>query len=415
MARGINEIALLRLEVLQKFVTKFTAPPNLILQNMFGSSDSPSSSIKWESQTGTRGLTPFVPPGSPAPQTSPLGVAQHSAEAAFWKEKMYFDEEFLNNLRKEGTESEYLETAARLARELAGLVNRADRRREWMFAKMMFDGSFSYYQTGGYKASVDYSIPATHLVTLGTDYKWNTGTKRNIIGDIIDGKKLIADDCGAQVNSAVCNSTVLRYLAMDPDIQTLLQKTAFGDGNLFSGSKNPIVGVNPNIIAGLLDIPNLVIYDEKYEVRANLTAVVTGGSTTVISVDDVTDFEVGETLRFHDISEGTHEDETIASIQVEAGTVTVSTAPTASFKAGEDRVSMTKPYIPDNKFAMIAPSVEGQPIAEYKRAPYGVPRKYGLSTDRNDEWDPEGVYIRVQDKGLPIMYHRDAHYVLTVE
>lgn len=415
MSRGSSEIALLRLEVLQKFVTKFTSPPNLVLQNMFASSTSPSSTIKWESQTGTRGLTPFVPPGSPAPQTSPLGVAEHTAEAAFWKEKMSFDEEFLNNLRQEGTEASYLEAATRLARELAGLVNRADRRREWMFAKMLINGSFSYYQRTGYKAEVDYDIPSTHLVTLGADYKWNTGTKRNIINDIIDGKKLISDDCGGQVTSAVCNSTVLKYLAQDPDIQTLLQKTAFGDGNLFSGSKHPIVGANPNIIAGLLDIPNLVIYDEKYEVRANLTAVVTGTTTTVCSVDDVTDFAVGDTLRFVDVSAGTYEDETIASIQVEAGTITVSVAPTASFKAGEDYVYTTKSFMPDDKFAMIAPTVEGQPIAEYKQAPYGIPRKYGLSTDRHEEWDPEVVYIRAQDKGLPIMYHRDAHYVLTVE
>ena len=155
MPAGSSEIPILRLEVLQKFVTKFMSPPELVLQNLFSSSPSPSSTIKWESQVGSRGMTPFVPPGAPAPRTSPLGVAQHSAEAAYWKEKMDFDEEFLNNLRQEGTEASYLAAAARLARELAGLVNRANRRREWMFAKMLFAGSFSYYQNHGYKVAVD--------------------------------------------------------------------------------------------------------------------------------------------------------------------------------------------------------------------------------------------------------------------
>ena len=414
MPRGSSEIPILRLEVLQKFVTKFTSPPQLVLQNLFPSSPSPSSTILWESQTGTRGLTPFVPPGAPAPKTAPTGVASHRAEAAFWKEIMDFDEEFLNNLRKEGTDAAYLDAAARLARDLAGLVNRANRRREWMFAKLICAGSFSYYQTTGTKIAVDYQIPSANQVTLGTDYKWSTGTSRNIIGDIIDGKKQIADECGGKVDYGICNSTVLKYLAMDPDIQTLLQKSAFGQGNLFSGSKNPIVGVNPNIIAGLLDIPNLLIYDEVYEVKNILTAVVTGGSTTAISVQDVSDYEVGGTLRFLDVSAGTYEDETISAVNVESGTLTVSTAPTASFVAGEDYVVMKKKFIPDDKFVMISSSVEGQRIAEYKTAPYGVPRKYGLSTDRNQLWDPEVVQIRVQDKGLPVLYHRDAIYQLTV-
>ena len=412
--KGASEIPILRLEVLQKFVSKFTTPPELFLANLFSSSPSPSSTIKWESQTGSRGLAPFVAPGSPAPTTSPMGVAQHIAEAAFWKEKMYLGEEFLNNLRKEGTTGEYLDQAARLARELQGLVGRSIRRKEWMFAKMLTAGSFDYTQTSGTKISVDYDIPSANEVTLGTDYKWSDGTSRNVMGDIIDGKKVIADSCGGKVTHAICNSTVLKYLALDPDLQTLLQKTAFGQGDLFKGAKNNIVGVNPGVIGSLLDIPNVVVYDEKYEVRAYLTAVVTASSTTTISVDDVSDFEVGGTLRFVDVSAGTFEDETISAVNVEAGTLTVSSAPSTSYKAGEDYVMMTKGFVPDDKFVMIASKVEGQPIAEYKEAPFSIPRGYGRKTDTHAEWDPEGLWIRVQDKGLPVLYQRDAIYLLDV-
>lgn len=414
MPRGQSEIPELRLEVLQNFVTTFMAPPNLILQNLFSSSPSPSSTIKWESQTGGRGMTPFVPPGSPAPLHSPLGVAAHSAEAAYWKEKMYFDEEFLNNLRKEGTEAQYLAAQVTLARELAQLVNRCNRRREWMFAKMLFAGSFSYSQRLGYKADVDYALPSAQQVTLATDYKWESGSQRNILKDIRDAKRVLSEGCGAKIEYFVCNSKVLGYMTDDPDILTLLSKSNYGSGNLFSGSKDPIIGANPNIIASLLDIPKLVVYDEQYEVRANITGAVTGAVTTAIPVDDVTDFEVGYTLRFHDVSAGTYEEETIASVQVEAGTVTVSVAPTASFKAGEDFVTMTKYFIPDNQVCMFTPTLDGQKIADYKTAPYGLGRHYGLYTDRKEEWDPEGVFIRVQDKGLPVLYHRDAIYNLTV-
>jgi len=399
---------------LQKFVTKFQSPPNLILQNLFSSTPSPSATIKWESQMGSRGMTPFVPPGAPAPQTSPLGVAEHIAEAAFWKEKMYFDEEFLNNIRKEGTENQYMAAAARLAREMANLVNRCNRRREWMFAKMLFSGSFQYKEAKGTMANVNYSLPTGHQVSLATDYKWNAGTSRNVLGDIIDGKKVVNDSCGARVNMAVCNSTVLKYLAQDPDLLTLLSKSNFGAGDLFKGATNNIVGVNPKVIGALLDIDNMVIYDEQYEVRALLTGAVTGGATSVIPVDSPVDFEAGGTLRFWDVSAGTYEDETIASIQRENMTVTVSTAPSVSFKAGEDYVTMTKKFVPDDKFSMVATTVDGQPIAEYKTAPYGLARLFGLSTDRKEKWDPEGIFIRVRDKGLPVLYFRDAIYNLTV-
>ena len=414
MPRGSSDIPDLRLEVLQKFVETFMIDPNLILMNLFTSSPSPSSTIKWESKKGGRGMTPFVPPGAPAPVTAPYGVALHSAEAAYWKEKMPFDEEFLNNLRKEGTEAQYLDSRSRLAREMAGLVNRASRRKEWMFSKMLFTGDFSYAATGGVKIAVDYDLDSNHKVTLGVDDKWEAGSTRDIISNIIDGKKLVSDDCGGQIDYALCNSTVLKYLANDSDIQTLLSKSAFGDGNLFSGKVNKIVGANPKVIGALLDIPNLVVYDEQYEVKAWLTAAVTGASTTVVSVDDVTDFEVAGTLRFVDTSAGTYEDETIASIQVEAGTVTVSSAPTASFKAGEDYVVMTRKFIPDDKFCMFSSKVDNQTIAEYKQAPFAMDRHYGQKTDRHDEWDPEVTWIRVQDKGLPILYQRDAVYILTV-
>ena len=75
---------------------------------------------------------------------------------------------------------------------------------------------------------------------------------------------------------------------------------------------------------------------------------------------------------------------------------------------------MKKRYCPDNLFTMFARSVEGDPIAKYMRTPYGMNRSYGVVVDTHPEWDPDGVWIRVQDKGLPVLMHRDAIYNLTV-
>lgn len=415
MPRGSSDIPTLKNKVLQKFVTKFTTPPELILMNLFGESNSPSSTIKWESQTGFRGLAPFGVPGGASERTAPLGIAQHEAEAAEWKEKMPFDEEFLNNLREEGTTEVFLSAERRIARELTSMTSRSLRRKEWMFAKMLFNGSFSYDVKGGLKATVDYGITDDHKVTLSADNRWSDGTSRDILGDIMTGKRLINTDCGSKVTHLIISSQVLEYMGHDPDIQTLLQPIAFGDGRLLNSSGiNNLALANPNIIGGLLDIPNVVVYDEQYEVRAYLTGAVTGGSTTVISVDDASDYETGEALKFTDVSAGTNESETISSIDVEAGTITVSTAPDDSFRAGEDYVTMTRYFVPQNMALLMASSVENQEIAEFKPAPFGIPRNYGMKADSHDFWDPAVTEVRIQDKGLPILYQTDALYQLTV-
>jgi len=420
MPRGASDIPALRLEVLQEVMQTFMSAPKFFLMNLFPSSNALSSTIKWESQRGGRGMTPFVPPGAPAQVTAPHGIAEHYAEAAYWKEKMPFDEEFLNNIRKPGTTAEYQEAEATLARELASLSWRSDRRKEWMFTQMLFNGGFTYHVKGGYRVTIDYGIPSDHDVTLASAYNWSDGGSKNIINDIQDGKLRIRNDCGGMVNVAICNSEVLKLLANDTAIRQLLRRTDFmggagGSKNLFEGNKHNIIGVNPAILGSLLDIDTLYVYDEMYEVRAWLTQGVTGGSTTWFTVDDTSDFEVSQSLRFWDASAGTYEDVYIIGVNHENGTIQIDSPPVSSYRSAEDYVTMQKYYIPSDKFVMMATKVDGQPIAEYKAAPYGLNRVWGQYTDRHDEWDPDVTWIRVQDKGLPILKNRDAMYILTVQ
>ncbi len=422
MPRGASDIPILRLEVLQGLMTTFMSAPRFFMMNLFPSSNSPSSTIKWESQRGGRAMAPFLPPGAPAHVTAPHGIAEHYAEAAYWKEKMPFDEEFLNNLRKPGTTADYQTAEQKVARELASLSWRSDRRKEWMWTQMLFNNGFTYHVKGGYRVTIDYGIPSDHNVTLASAYNWNDGGSKNILSDIQDAKIKIRNDCGGMINVAVCNSEVLKLLANDTAIRQILRRTDFmrgaggGDGgNLYSGNLHDLIGVNPKVIGSLLDIDQFWVYDEMYEVRGWLTAGVTGGSTTWINVDETTDFEANQTLRFWDASAGTYEDVYILAVNQEAGTIQISKPPVNSYRASEDYVTMQKYYVPSDKFLMMATSVDGQPIAEYKQAPFGLGRHYGQYTDRHDNWDPEVTWIRCQDKGLPILYNRDAVYILTVQ
>lgn len=414
--RGKSDIPALRLEVLKEFVTQFNSPPNLVLNAMFGGSpiQEISDSIQWESQRGGRGMVPFVPPGAPAPRSAPHGIAQHSATAAYWKEKRYFDEEFLNNLRKPGTYAEHHRATDILAENMSQLVNRANRRKEWMFAKMMFDGGFTYYTKGGYMVELDYGLPDENVVTLAGNYRWGESSAA-ILTDIKNGKRTIAEGCGGKIDVAMCTSRVLDLIGSDSTIQGFLETRKFGDGRFMQDSGvNNLALVNPVVVASLFDIPNLIIYDEMFEIQAHLTANITAGSTTTLTVNDASDFEAAGTLTVWKAGTDTHEKRNVVSVNHANNTVKVAYGFDNSYQAGVDFVTAQRYILPEDKFVMISSTVDGKPIAKYHEAPFGLGRHWGLYTDTKEEWDPEGVYIRVQDKGLPVLYQRDAVYVIDV-
>jgi len=381
----------------------------MYFSSLFPTQTYDSDTIKWELEYGTAGMTPFVAPGSIAPVVGQDGIAEASAKAAYWKEKMYFDEEFLNNLREPGTWATYQTAERKLSRGSRKLRYRVDRRREWMSCQMLLNGSLSYLQKGGTKINISYGIPASHTVTLTTDYMWGTGTKREPLGDIFDGKKVVSEDAMTQINHSVLNSELLKILILDIKIQALLAKSAFGDGDLFQ---------NPSLVIGtLLGVGPLTVYDEIFEITGWLTTNVAagGGADYVCYVDDASDFEVGGTARFVDMSEvNVWEDEVIKAVDVVAGTITVVAGPALAFKANEDKVVMRKKFIPDNVFFMFADNAEGEMIAEFMEAPHGLGRNWGMFADTKDQWDPEGIYLRVADKGLPVLYHPDTTYKLIV-
>jgi len=265
------------------------------------------------------------------------------------------------------------------------------------------NGSLSYVQQGGIKFTVSYGVPTSHIVTLDDDRNWKDGASRDAVEDIFDAKQTLADDAMIVPNHAVINSQMLKVLMFDSTIQALLTKSAFGNGDLFSRPAQ--------VIGNLLGIGNLTLYDELYEVQAWLTTTV---SSTTIYVDDASDFEVGGKARFFNMTlYNSYEDEVITAVDVANGTITVGAQPTATFVGGRDKVVMRKKFIPDNVFFLFSDSQDGNKVAEFMEAPYGNSRRWGFFADTKDEWDPEGVWLRVQDKGLPVLYYPDTTYKIT--
>lgn len=398
--KGADNIASLQLVTLNKLIEKFPKAPSLLFSNMIGTQQYPSDKIEWEIEYGSAGMTPFVAPGAEAPVVGVDGIGEASAKAAYFKEKMYFDEEFLNDMRKPGTYAEYQTAELKLARGMQKLDWRIQRRREWMCARMFLDGGFTYTIKGGAMFTVHFGVPDSHRIQLTGNDAWNVDhADSNPILDIFDAKQILVDDAGVGVGKVICNTEMIKTLMFKPSFQELLKKSAFGDGDLY---KNPT-----RVIGELLGVGEITIYDDLYEVPAWIGANVNPGDT-IIHVSDASDFEVGGTLRFHSMTKiNLWEDDTITAVDILNGTVTVANGPTRAYVAGKDRVTMRKKFIADNQFNMITTSADGGPVAEFMEAPYGVERRWGKYADRKFEWDPDGVWIRVQDKGMPVLYNPD--------
>lgn len=407
MTISISDIPALRLTVLNKLVTKFLTPPNLLLSNMFKNVDYDSDTIEWESQIGSRGLTPFASEDAEAPHVSVPGVAVNSNAAAFWKERTFFGSSFLNNIRRVGTDRQYQRASLTLAKQTMNQSNRSFRRKEWMVAQMLCNDGFTYRDKNEKYITTDYGIPDANKVSLSANAKWDAGTSRDIQGDIFDAKLVVQNANAGALTDSIFTSEVLKHMIFDPSIQTLLQKSAFGDGDLFA---NPT-----RVLGSLLGIGNMHLYDEAYQIRAWLTtALSSGAGPHTVYVDQTTDFETGATLTVLDVSAKTTETLTITAIDTDAGTLTATGTLSSSYKKSSDYVYMTKKFIPTDKFTMWAGQVDGEAIAEFMRAPHLLERRWGQQASRWTVEDPDGLFLRVEDKGLPVLYHEDAVYQLTV-
>ena len=191
-----------RLENLNGVLSKLPEYKENKFLSLFGVDTAESDTVRWLSEYGAMGMTPFAAPGAPAPVTSDSDWwSEGSARAAFYKEKRYFDETFLNNLADPLNPMKRKTAMQVLGRTLSKMNYRIQRRREWMMAQMLFRGGFSYTQEKGLKFTVDYGIPDAHKITLQGNDVWGTGSTRNPIDDIFYMKQVLKDDAGVAVHA----------------------------------------------------------------------------------------------------------------------------------------------------------------------------------------------------------------------
>ncbi len=407
--KGVN---VLKLETLNKLFKKFPKPENLMFLNLFKDTQYPSDTIRWQVEYGSVGMTPFVAPGSPAPAIGDdMYQSEGSAVAAYWKEKIFLDEVLLNNLRQPLTEQTYYTAEKQLARQNQRLRARCDRRKEWMISQMLFNNAISYQAQGGTKFTVNYNVPAQNTVTLAGADRWDTGAgvagaTATPIRDILDVRQAYVDEVGKEPEYAVITTSLLQLMMFDPQLQTLLMKSTFGDGDLFA---KPAI-----VLANLLGIGNLVVYDEWFDVSSWITN--NAGDTVTFTVEDATDFETGEAVRVYNMRQPfAWEADTISAINYATNVITLTTGVTvANYVAGSSRIQMRKRFADADEFLFFSRTIDNEPIAEFMEAPFGNDRTWGAYLDMKEEWDPDGLWLRVQNKGLPVLYWPNAIMRLVV-
>ena len=402
MAKGVS---IFKLETLNKFLKRLPKQENLLFINLFPTEQYPSDTIRWMVEYGSVGMTPFVAPGSPSPNVGDdQYYSEGSAVAAYWKEKTFLDEVILNNLREPLTEQTYYTAEKQIARRSQRLRARCDRRKEWMISQMLFKNSFSYQIKGGAKFTVNYNVPSQNSIALtgndvwfdkATDAKGSTATP---IKDVFEFKQLYRDEIGRDAEYCVITTDILKLWMFDSDLQALLKKSAFGDGDLFSQPSK--------VLSALMGIDNLIIYDELFDISSWCAGDITSGTTVV--VEDATDFEAGP-ARIYDMTAAfTYEDMTIDSINYATNTLTFTEAPTGNYYNGKARVAYRKKFASEEELMFFSKTVEGETIAEFMEAPFGLNRNWGMYADTKEEWDPDGLWMRIQNKGLPVMYWPNA-------
>ena len=401
--KGYSNIPGLHLTVLRQLAFDYMAKaPKLYFTQMFPDTTIASDEATWEVELTSAGISPFVAPGAPAPRVGIDGHTSGRAKVAYWKEKAYLDESFLNNLRRVGSfEKESAEK--QMGRMLQKLVWRSMRRKEWMCAKAIVDGGFTYAAQNGVNFTVSYGRPAVNTLALSEDKKWGTGAQRNPIEDIYMVREHMQTLFGVNVDNMAMTSATLKKLVMDKELQGLLSKSAFGNGDLFARPAQ--------VIGSLFGFGTVQVMDEMYDLNAWVMAV----DGTNIVVDNATDFEVGARLMVTKTDERFRSEwRTITAVNKQTNTLTIDAPFQNPPLAGRDKVEMQRKFMDDDTVVFTNPTHEGVPANEFLQAPFGMDGHYGLYTDRKDEWDPDGVYIRVQDKGLPVLYNPQNTFTLKV-
>lgn len=383
--------------------------PELVFSNKYPTAiDYPDSEIKYMVYHEAPGMAPITARGVKAPIHAGGGVSEISQQGILIQEKIQHSEEDVNKvlelkaaspIKAEAFEKIFLKKGETV-------IKRIQYRKEHMAAMIGCNaGEFDYIDDHGNQFTIDYNLPASHMVALtGTDV-WATGSTRTPLEDVYDMKEKIETDSGGIVTDIYSNSKTFRnMISTDANLLTMIENQKHNQG--FNAMSQPW-----EAFGALFDAP-FRKYDAKQPIYARLTTTI---DTKVFTVDSAIGLTAGDTVK---LCKGLNEvavveeEEVIDSIS--GNTITLVAQPAATFIPGRDSIKANVPFLPDNRLVFWVETVQGEPLLQWYNAPMGNPTGYGMRAKTWMTDELEDVFQRIQLLGTWALSNNQAIGILDV-
>lgn len=274
------------------------------------------------------------------------GFSYKSHTAGHWREGVQFGEEVLQEALNPANPTERM--GERLAVDALNMLDiRLNNLIEYLTSKILIGGKYTEARYG-VNYEYDPKIPAKYMKDVTSSPGWTTGgtwgTAANAtpISDII-GAMIAMRHMGLEpVSCFMSVNTMEKFYAA-----THTQGMVKASPQLVTGSANRKVIFDT--LTGLTSVIDSRVYAEETRLTADSAA-----SDTTLDVESAAEFTAADVITLRNTS-GLEEDATISSIS--GSVITVSAAITNAYKKG-DRVTVYKPFLPDNYVILKAQSMD---------------------------------------------------------
>lgn len=304
------------------------------------------------------GMSPITVPGTPSPIMSKSINAggRMVFEAVEVREKVVVDASDMRSIRRLGTEDEEISIDTAVLKYTMHLKRRLETRQEWMRAKALFNGSFSYsHATTGEVFTINYPHPAYLEPNAGTAW---TNAAALPLSDMSSWAQLFK-------NMPMADDSPIRVIMSPTTVMNIKNTDQFK--NLYADAwKSRNMSVSQDLAAGgdiITDAMRVIFsdflgtrftwetYDSSVMHYSSVASVVSDVATTIV-VLDATGMEIGDTVILQDRATGVRIERALTGVNLTTNTLTIAAATGVAFPVGTV-VTARKPLMPQNKVIML--------------------------------------------------------------
>lgn len=238
------DVELLRQEPLTDMIQDFK-PGNLLLKSsgLLPAQSGPGNTFNWDILKMDRDIDTFEGDLSPAGQRSLHVVGNRSAKLMHTFKSVFVPGFVLMDLRNPGTQTRQRIAEDTVGRELLALSQLLDRQDEFMYARAL-QGSLTV-KIDGINHTIDYGFDSSHKPTVGAGIplSWDDQAA-DLITDIQEWKRLIAEDSGYQATDVWCSTETIQRMIKNDFVQSYFASTPQGVEALTRGTIGQFMGLS---------------------------------------------------------------------------------------------------------------------------------------------------------------------------